>query len=79
VPGSEPEQLMVPSFFAAAVPKDKITLFIYMSEIENYNLRIEKNLEMNDRRSKLYRRSVILFLILPVLLGVLYSLLEWLG
>jgi hypothetical protein len=79
VPGSEPEQLMVPSFFAATVPKEKITLFIYISEIENYNLRIEKNLEMNDRRWKRYRRSVILFLIFPILLGALYCLLEWLG
>ncbi len=79
VPGSEPERLMAPSFFAATVPKEKITLFIYMSEIENYNQRIEKNLEMNERRWKRYRRSVILFLVFPMLLGVLYALLEWLG
>ena len=79
VPGSEPDLLLVPSFFAAAIPKDKITLFLYMSEIENYNLRIEKNLEMNERRWKRYRRSVILFLIFPILLGLLYGLLEWLG
>jgi hypothetical protein len=76
--GSEPEQLMLPSFFASQIPKDKITVFIYMSEIENYNFRIEKNLAINNRQRKLYSLSVIFFLLFPIVLGVLYCLLEWL-
>jgi len=28
---------MLPSFFAAAVPQEKTTVSLYMSEIENYN------------------------------------------
>ena len=76
--GSEPEELMIPQFFDAALPLDKITIFIYMSEIENYNLRIEKNLEVNTGRWKKYRYSIIAFLLLPVILGILYILLEWL-
>jgi accessory gene regulator protein AgrB len=48
--GSEPEVLMNPGFFESAVQTDKITVFIYMNEIENYNLRIEKNLEVNTNR-----------------------------
>jgi hypothetical protein len=75
--GSEPEELMIPEFFDKELPQDKITIFIYMSEIENYNLRIEKNLEVNSRRWTRYRFSVILFLIFPVILGIAYILLEW--
>jgi len=76
--GSQPENLMSPQYFTSVIPQDKITLFIYMSEIENYNLRIEKNLSVNSRRLVRYRFSVILFLLFPVVLGIVYTLLEWL-
>lgn len=75
--GSEPEELMIPPFFDTVVPQDKITIFIYMSEIENYNLRIEKNLEANTGRWARYRLSVISFLLLPVFLGIMYMIFEW--
>lgn len=74
--GSEPDQLMMPSYFDAKLPMDKITIFIYMSEIENYNLRIEQNLELNAGRWKKYRFSVISILMLPVFLGIAYIVLE---
>ncbi len=76
--GSEPNELMIPPFFAAGVPEDKITVFLYMSEIENYDLRIEKNRVINDRRWKLYRYSVIWFLILPIFMGTGYAIMQWL-
>jgi hypothetical protein len=77
--GSEPEELMIPQFFDLAVQKDKITIFIYMSEIENYNLRIKKNLKANTSRWERYRLSVISFLILPVVLGIAYLICEYTG
>jgi hypothetical protein len=49
-----------------------------MSEIENYNLRIEQNLDVNAGRWKKYRFSVISILMLPVFLGAVYIMLEWL-
>jgi hypothetical protein len=76
--GSEPDLLMVPQYFAPALPLDKITIFIYMSEIENYNERISANLKVNEGRWERYRISVILFLILPVVLGIVFMLQEWL-
>lgn len=76
--GSEPDQLMLPGYFDAKLPLDKITIFIYMSEIENYNLRIEQNLDVNAGRWKKYRFSVISILMLPVFLGAVYIMLEWL-
>ena len=75
--GSEPEIMMIPSFFDTSVKNDKITIFIYMNEIENYNLRIEKNLEVNTDRWKQYRFSVFAILLLPVILGSIYVFLEW--
>jgi len=32
---------MTPNFFDKSVPKEKTTVFIYMSEIENYDFRID--------------------------------------
>jgi len=65
---------MTPSFFALSVPQEKITVFLYMSEIENYNSRIERNLLVNERRWKQYRLSVVLFLILPAFLAIVYGI-----
>ena len=76
--GSEPDLLMVPQYFDAALPQEMTTIFIYMSEIENYNDRIDKNLEVNARRWRKYRISVVLFLLLPVVLGIVFILQEWL-
>jgi len=46
---------MSPSYFATDIQPEKITLFLYMSEIESYNLRIEQNLKENDRNLRLFR------------------------
>jgi hypothetical protein len=78
VMGSEPSELMLPSFFDPAVRQDKITVFLYMNEIENYDYRIEHNLIVNKGRWQRFRKTVIALLTLPVLLGVSYILLEWL-
>jgi hypothetical protein len=77
--GSEPERLMIPRFFIPSIPKDKITLFIYMNEIEEYSERIRVNTEINMRHGKHYRLSVYLFLAFPAVLGFFYGLLGWLG
>jgi len=77
--GSKPQELMIPQFFAPTVMQNKITLFIYISEIENYNFRIEENLQINSRLWSRYRLSMYLFLLFPIALGTLYSLLEWVG
>jgi hypothetical protein len=69
---------MVPSFFATRVQQDRITLFLYMSEIENYNLRIERNLEENKRRWRLLKLSITLLLFLPVFLGIVFGIIQWL-
>lgn len=76
--GSEPENLMKPEFFDKNVQSDKITIFIYMNEIENYNLRIERNLEVNTRRWRRYRFAINAIVALPVVLGSIYMILEWL-
>jgi hypothetical protein len=75
--GSEPQSLFLPSFFAAGIPQEKITVFLYMSEIENYNKRIVRNLTVAERSLRRYRHAVLCFLAFPFFLGVLFSLLEW--
>jgi hypothetical protein len=76
--GSEPNELMISSFFANTVQQDKITVFLYMSEIENYDWRIQRNLELNEQRWNKYRRSAIFLLLLPVFLGFAYGIMQWL-
>jgi hypothetical protein len=76
--GSEPNELMISSFFANSVQQGKITVFLYMSEIENYDWRIQRNLELNEQRWNKYRRSVIFLLLLPVFLGIAYGIMQWL-
>ena len=63
--------------FSSETDSRQITI-IYMSEIENYNNRIDRNLEVNEGRWKKYRISVISFLLLPVILGIVFILEEWL-
>jgi len=63
--------------FSSETDSRQITI-IYMSEIENYNNRIDRNLEVNEGRWKKYRISVISFLLLPVILGIVFIFEEWL-
>jgi len=74
--GSEPQGLMLPSFFATTVPQDKITIFLFMNEIENYNRRILWNLGVVERCKARYRHAVVCFLAFPFFLGLLFGLLE---
>jgi|GEM_PF-1304422 len=70
--GSNPRELMSPSFYDPALPKDKIAIFMYMSEIENYDLRIEYNRQRNIERWIRFRYSVIALWIMPAGLGLVY-------
>ena len=54
------------------LPKEKITIFIYMSEIENYDYRIRRNFRINDEKLKRYRYGVIALFGLPIVLGIVY-------
>jgi len=75
--GSNPRELMSPSFYDPALPTEKIAIFMYMSEIENYDFRIEYNRERNSERWKRYRYSVIALWIMPAGLGILYMACNW--
>lgn len=75
--GSNPSELMSPSFYDPALPKDKIAVFMYMNEIENYDFRIECNRQRNLERWKRYRYSVIALWIMPAGLGLIYMGCTW--
>lgn len=76
--GSEPSDMITPNFFDPAVNVNHIPKFIYISEIENYDYRIEVNLVVNKARWKRYKGTVVALVALPILLGIVYALLEWL-
>lgn len=70
--GSNPRDLMSPRFYDPVLPVDKIAIFMYMSEIENYDSRIEYNREKNNARWRRYRYSLITLWVMPMVLGILY-------
>lgn len=59
------------------VSRDKILLLMYLNETEEYNWRIGNNETLNRRRWRRYRISVYLFLFLPFVLVIVYSVLKW--
>jgi len=76
VAGSLPKDLFIDAFFKDDVDRKKQTTYIYMSEIEDYQLRIDKNWITNDERWSKYITSVIALLIMPFALAILYIILE---
>jgi len=76
VAGSLPKDLFSDVYFNDSVDRNKQTIYLYMSEIENYQFRIEKNGTVNDERWSKYIGSIIALLIMPFLLAILYVVLE---
>jgi len=76
--GSRPENLVDAGYFDDVAPREKALLAIYISEIENYNWRIANNEYLNGMGWRRLRKSVYLFLLFPVVLALLYGILEWL-
>ena len=74
--GRYPKIYLVTFIFNDNVDRAKQTVYMYMSEIENYQFRIEKNWSVNDERWSKYIGSVIALLIMPFALAILYIILE---
>lgn len=70
--GSYPRDLITPNFYDPALPADKIAILMYISEIENYDSRIDYNRKKNNTRWNRYRHSLIALWLMPMILGVLY-------
>ncbi|HYF32814.1 MAG TPA: hypothetical protein VD993_16935 [Chitinophagaceae bacterium] len=74
--GSMPKDLFSDIYFNDRVDRAKQTIYMYMSEIENYQFRIEQNWSVNDKRWAKYIDSVIALLIMPYVLAILFVILE---
>jgi hypothetical protein len=75
--GSRPEKLISSTYSDEDIPGSKMLLLMYVNEIEDYNRRIANNTILNRRGWRRYRRSVRLFLLFPLVLSLLYAVLEW--
>ena len=75
--GSQPEELINSTYSSEDIAGNKMLLLMYINEIENYNLRIECNTLLNRQGWRRYRISVRTFLLFPLVLALLYGLLEW--
>jgi hypothetical protein len=72
VSGSLPKNLFSDPFFRNVITDDKRIIHFYVSEIENYQFRIEENNKKNSYRWKLYRKTLWAIILSPAVLIVAY-------
>lgn len=70
IPGALPKDLFADPFFMEGITEEKRIIHFYVSEIENYQFKIEKNNELNKIRWKRYGRLLHAILLLPLILGL---------
>lgn len=75
--GSQPEDLVNSTYIDDDITVSKMLLLLYINEIEEYNRRIANNTTLNRRHWRRYNASLRLFLFFPVVLALLYEVLEW--
>jgi len=73
--GSLPKDLFSDDFFLNEVPNEDRIIRYYVSEIENYQFRIERNNYKNGDRWALYKRTLWLLLTAPIVFFLTYGLL----
>ena len=75
--GSQPEDLINSTYDDNEISRNKMLLLLYLNEIEEYNIRIANNTALNRRGWRRYGITVRLLLVFPLLLALLYEVLEW--
>jgi hypothetical protein len=70
--GSIPKDLFSDSFFLNVIPNDERIIRYYVSEIENYQYRIERNNYTIGKRWKLYKRLLWALLSSPIVFLLTY-------
>ncbi|HYG15897.1 MAG TPA: hypothetical protein VEC12_09100 [Bacteroidia bacterium] len=80
LPGSEPKDLVANEFYSDAgeISSGQRLTFITMSEIENYQFRIEENTRLNDNRWKRFNTTLWMLLAMPLLSTILFICLQML-
>ncbi len=72
--GSLPKDLLSDPFFHESIPDNERIIRYYVSESEDYQVRIEKNNAKNSNRWKVYKLSLWAFLITPIIFALAYYL-----
>lgn len=72
IPGALPKDLFADAFFIDGITDEKRIIHFYVSEIENYQFKIEKNNEINKIRWNRYARLLKAIVYLPLILAVAY-------
>ena len=76
IPGALPKDLFADAFFIDGISEDKRIIHFYVSEIENYQFKIEKNNQLNKARWNRYDRLLKAVGALPLVLTLVY-LINW--
>lgn len=72
IPGALPKDLFADAFFMEGISEEKRIIHFYVSEIENYQFKIEKNTELNKTRWNRYARLLKAVVALPLILAMVY-------
>jgi len=70
--GSLPVDLFSDRFFQTSIPDADIIKHLYISEMSNYQLRIEENCLLNRGRWRLYKFTLWAFLLTPIIIAITY-------
>jgi hypothetical protein len=76
IPGSLPKDLFVDPFFVEGIKDENRIIHPYISEMENYQFKIEKNAELNRIRWKRYENILKAILALPLVLPLGYYIIS---
>jgi hypothetical protein len=72
IPGALPKDLFADAFFIDGITDEKRITHFYVSEIENYQFKIEKNNEISKIRWNRYARLLKAIVYLPLILATAY-------
>lgn len=72
IAGALPKDLFADAFFIDGIIDEKRIIHFYVSEIENYQFKIEKNNEINKIRWNRYARLLKAIVYLPLILAAAY-------
>ena len=78
VAGAEPKDLFVKDYYSNSADSDKRMRMFYVSEIINYQERIDENKSLNERRWHILNQTIWLVICTPVALVVSYIVAAWL-
>jgi hypothetical protein len=70
--GAEPILFFRDNFFNDSIEEKQRLIYLYINEIENYQDRIKMNKETNENRWAVFKKSIMLLILMPFAIPIIY-------